>query len=160
AQAEITAIVPVLGLEFARAVEEGPGSWHDYASTIANAETANPDRVCVFPLSIHQAASEGTELGHIFGRFQRIGAPAAAAPDEPANELRSRDLAQSIAQLVGSDRLTVFISHTKRSGSDEQGVLELIERPHPSYGRVANRWRRRTDGGEMLIAKETGLPVV
>jgi hypothetical protein len=182
-------------LDFARAVEEGPGSWRDYASTIANAEMANPDRVCVFPLSIHQAASEGTELGHIFGRFQRIGAPAAAAPDEPENELRSRDLAQSIAQLVGSDRLTVFISHTKRSGSDEQGVLELIERVRWIIGQTKLRqffdandlqpgrnWDAALRAGasscallalrtdlyssrewcqrEMLIAKETGLPVV
>src|SRR5262249_5836333 len=49
---------------------------------------------------------------------------------------RGRDLAQSIAQLVGSERLTVFISHTKRSAADEDGVLDLISRVRTIIGQT------------------------
>src|SRR5947199_10580396 len=48
AQAEITAIVPVLGNEFATAVQSGTGSWHGYASRLVAAQTAAPDRVGIF----------------------------------------------------------------------------------------------------------------
>jgi hypothetical protein len=196
AQAEITAIVPILGMEFARAVEAGPGPWRDYASVIADAEAAHRGRVCVFPLSIHPAATDRTELGRIFARFQRIAASAAGAPVEPDAELRCRDLAQSIAQLAGRERLTVFISHTKHPGAgEEHGVSELIERVRWTIGQTrlsqffdandlqpGRDWDEDLRAGaatgallalrtdlyssrewcqrEILIAKQTGLPVV
>ena len=47
-QAQLTAIVPILGNEFARAVEAGQGPWRAYASAIADAAAACRDRVFVF----------------------------------------------------------------------------------------------------------------
>jgi hypothetical protein len=111
-QAEIVAVVPVLGTNFARAVEDGQGVWRSYAATIATARSAHPERVFVFPMSLHTGASDGTELGRIFGYFQRIGTAPADASAELEAENRIRDLAQGIAQLAGQRRLTVFISHT------------------------------------------------
>ena len=195
-QAAMVAMVPVLGREFARAVEAAPGPWRDYATNIATAERANPGRVCVFPLLVHRAATNGTELGRIFGRFQFLAAAAPGAPAEPEAELRCRDLAQSIAQLAGQQRLRVFISHTKHpSAAGESGVTELIDRLRWIIGQTrlsqffdandlqpGRNWDEalregaavgalialRTDlyssrewcQREMLIAKQSGLPVV
>jgi hypothetical protein len=120
-QAETVAIVPVLGREFARAVEDGPGPWRAYANEIAAAAVASPEHVCVFPLLVHRGATDGTELGRIFGSFQFLAAVAPGASDEPEAELRCRDLAQSIGQLIGQQpRLQVFISHTKHPSVEEE----------------------------------------
>ncbi len=141
-QAEIVAIVPVLGLEFARAVEAGAGPWSDYAAGIAAAARDNPGRVCVYPLLVDPDATNDTALGRIFGRFQFIAAAVPGALVEDEADLRCRDLAQSIAQFAGPrERLQVFISHTKhpsvdekggvadKSGADEKsGVATLIDR--------------------------------
>jgi hypothetical protein len=196
-QAEIVAIVPMLGREFARAVEAGPGPWRTYASEIAAAEAANPEHVCVLPLQVHQSATDRTELNRIFGRFQFLAAVAPGAPVEPEAELRCRDLAQSIAQLIGQQRrLQVFISHTKHpSVGEESGVTALIDRVRWIIGQTrlseffdanalqpGRNWddalrqgaaagaliALRTDlyssrewcQREMLIAKQSGLPVV
>jgi hypothetical protein len=193
-QAEIIAIVPALGREFARAVETGPGPWRDFATGIAAASAAEPQHVCVFPLLLHKAATDGTELGAIFGRFQFL---AAGAPAEPDASLRCRDLAQSIAQLAGKTKqLQVFISHTKHpSATEESGVAELIGRVRGIIRQTrlseffdanalqpGHDWDEalrkaagvgalialRTDlysgrewcQREMLIAKQSGLPVV
>jgi hypothetical protein len=195
-QAEIVAIVPALGREFARAVEAGAGPWRDFATSIAAAAAADPQRVCIFPLLLYKAATDGTELGRIFGCFQFLAAAAPGALGEPEAELRCRDLAQSIAQLAGQKRLRVFISHTKHpSVAEESGVAELIDRVRwliaqtrlsqffdtndlqpgrdwdealregaASGALIALRtdlysgreWCQR----EMLIAKQSGLPVV
>ena len=195
-QAGIVAVVPMLGRELARTVEAGPGPWRDYMAAIAAAEAAHPEGVCVFPLLVHRAATDGTELGRIFGRFQFIAAAAPGAPAEPEAELRCRDLAQAIAQLSGQPQLKVFISHTKHpSAGEESGVTELIDRVRWIIGQTrlaqffdandlqpGRNWDEALRAGasvgalialrtdlysgrewcqrEMLIAKETGLPVV
>ncbi len=128
AQAEITAIVPVLGMALARAVEQEAGPWRGYVSAIAQARLDHPDRVCVLPLSISPKATDQTALGRILHGIQRIAERDASAPDEPEAALRCRDVAQAIAQLAGRLQLTVFISHTKRAGADEDGVIDLIAR--------------------------------
>lgn len=128
AQAQLTVVVPVLGHGLAAAVEQG-GAWRDYLSHIADAQAAAPDRVGIFPLQLHPQATDGTQLARIFGRFQRIAAPAAGTPTEDEAGLRCRDLTQGIAQLgsPNPERLTVFISHTKRSAPDaEEDVLGLV----------------------------------
>ena len=71
-------------------------------------------------------------LGQLLERHQQLARPNPAAPPEPPDELRCRDLAQALAQLLGepvqTDRIQVFISHTKRAGAgDEAGVMALIE---------------------------------
>ena len=131
AQAQITAIVPVLGVEFATAVQSGSGPWFEYARRIANAPTAFPDKVGIFPLSIEEGATDQTELGRLFSRYQRIAAPTDKSSNEPEGELRCRDLAQGIVQFGEghATRLTVFISHTKRAEQrDKADVLALISR--------------------------------
>lgn len=129
-QAQITVIVPVLGTELAAIVEQRAHPWHDYLSQIVEAQSLSPDRVGIFPLLVDSHATDGTLLGQIFGRFQRVAAQAPGTPSEPDEELRCRDLAQGIAQLAaepGGGRLTVFISHTKRSDRGEEAdVLGLI----------------------------------
>ncbi len=128
-QAEIVAIVPVLGLEFARAVEEGRGPWRDYAADIVAARERHLERVCVFPLLDDPAAADRTELGRLFRGIQGLAATPADAPVEPAAELRCRELAQSIAQFLEQERLKVFISHTKHPATaEEKGLSALIER--------------------------------
>src|SRR5262249_40353985 len=135
-------------------------------------------------------------LCRIFGRFQFIATATPGTQAEPEAELRCRDLAQSIAQLSGQQRLKVFISHTKHpSCREESGVTELIDRVRWIIGQTRlsqffdandlqpgqdwdNALREgaaigalialRTDlyssrewcQREMLIAKQTGLPVV
>lgn len=126
ADAQITAVVPILGNALARAVEARTESWHAYTSAIADAAIAHPARVVVLPLSLHPTASKGTELGRILNRFQRIAVPAAGAA-EPQAQLRCRDLAQGIAQVLAQKRLTVFISHTKQSeGRNGGDVIQLV----------------------------------
>src|SRR5580658_3044777 len=122
AQAQFTAVVPVLGNEFAAAVELGDGAWFEYADRISRSQLNHPERVAVFPLQIDAGAAYGTRLGELFSRFQQIATPAAYAASEPIAELRCRDLSQGIAQFAsaeGIERLIVFLSHTKRVGPGE-----------------------------------------
>jgi len=130
AQAELTVIVPVLGPAMADAVQSGEGPWYEYVANIAAARQAHARRVAVLPLSIDPAAIDGTVLAGLIGRWQLIAAPGAAQQDEPASELRCRDLAQAIAQFAETrdGRLKVFISHTKRAlRGDEPDVFGLID---------------------------------
>jgi hypothetical protein len=119
----------VLGTEFAAAIESAEGPWYDFATAITAGRHAAPDRVGIFPLLIDRGAVDGTELGRIFGRFQRIGDTPMGSPAEPVAEVRCRDLAQGIAQLADSTRqmrLTVFISHTLRAGRGEEADVPLL----------------------------------
>lgn len=127
-QAELTVIVPVLGLAMAEVVEGG-GAWFDYLSHILDAQTAAPDRVRIFPLQIDAQASEGTQLGQMFHHLQRIAAPAHGTPAEDEAGLGCRDLAQGITQWASPSpgRLKVFISHTRRTAPDtEEDVIALV----------------------------------
>lgn len=128
--AALVAVVPILGDEFAAAVQSRSGAWWDFARELADAGTDLPDRVGVFPLLVDAGSVDETELGRLFGRFQRIAEPFPDIDQEPAVELRCRDLAQGITQLANDakDRLRVFISHTKRARvGEEEDVSELIE---------------------------------
>lgn len=129
-QAEIVVVVPVLGLELARAVEAGSGPWRDYAADIAAARQRFPERVCLLPLIDDPRAVQDVELGRIFGGVQGLTSPPSAnAPAEPAFERRRRELAQSIAQFLDQQRLQIFISHTKHPATgEEEGLGALIER--------------------------------
>lgn len=128
-QAEVVAVVPVLGLEMARAVEQKNNPWRAYAEDIVAAQQASPKRVCVFPWIENPAAADGTQLGALFGRFQGIGAVPADWPAEPRCQLLCRDLAQAIAQFSDDRRLQIFISHTKHPATgEEKPVSVLIDR--------------------------------
>jgi hypothetical protein len=135
-EAQFVAVVPVLGTELAAAVEPGAGTWHDYATGILAGHRSRPDRVGIFPLMLDRTIVDGTRIGEILGRFQRIGQPPVTPLARPDMRLCSRDLAQGLAQLAdhagradpaGPDRLTVFISHTKvGTGADQADVSELV----------------------------------
>jgi len=128
-QAEFTAIVPLMGTEMAAAIEAGPGQWRDYIAGIGRLQKKNPARVGVFPCLLDQGATDNTVLGELLGLYQRIAASPPEADADTDVTLRCRDLAQGIAQHLSGDqdqRLTVFISHTKRGApGTEEDVAEL-----------------------------------
>jgi lambda repressor-like predicted transcriptional regulator len=118
--AVLTAVVPVLDVELAAAVQPGAGPWHDYLTGIVRAHQDDPARVAVFPIVTSPAAAEETELGRILQDFHAIGRGHLVTAQETAEEryrVWSRDLAQGITQYLGGapdDRLTVFISHSTK----------------------------------------------
>lgn len=125
----LVAVVPILGTELAAVVEGRGNSWRSFCHAIADAQRAAPDHVGIYPLVVDNSAIDGTELGRIFGGFQRIAAPSPFADQESLAELRCRDLAQGMAQLAAGSgaRLQVFISHTKRlRQGEEEDVASLI----------------------------------
>lgn len=128
--AQFIAIVPILGTELAASVEKKKSPWQQYMQMIAAVQTAEPGRVGIFPYRLDAGAVNMTILGQIVSRVQCI---AANEPTEGESlcSLRCRDLAQGIAQLVApnaNQRLTVFISHTKRNSPGEQeNIGTLIE---------------------------------
>lgn len=128
--AKFIAVVPLLGTELAASVEEAGSPWHRFLTAIRDAQTGMPDQFGVFPYLLSNGASEGTELGRIVGGYQFV---AAGEPDREGEDVLSmlcRDLTQGIAQLISPDeldRLTIFISHTKRhSYSEGENVNELV----------------------------------
>ena len=129
-QAEFTAIVPLMDTEMAAAIEAGPGPWHAYIEGIGRLHTESPGRVGVFPCLLDQGATDNTVLGTLLGPYQRIAASPPDADGETEGTLRCRDLAQGLAQLLSGEdgqRLTVFISHTKRGApGTEEDVADLI----------------------------------
>jgi hypothetical protein len=127
--AKAIAVVPVIGNEMAMASREAGSPWQQYLAAIVETYRAQPKRVDIFPCLLDDGAMIGTVPGELFGPFQRIGANA-VGEGETAKLARCRDLAQGITHLVSqsTERLTVFISHTKRNSEGEgERVSTLIE---------------------------------
>lgn len=131
--ANFVAVVPLLGTEMAASVEDADSPWHAFIAAIQEAQVAMPDRLGVFPYLLSTGATDGTKLGQILGAHQFIaaGTPAPDGEDEPS--MLCRDLTQGIAQLISPDemdRLTAFISHTKRhsytEGEDVDALVGLV----------------------------------
>jgi hypothetical protein len=127
--AQILAVVPIVGDEMASIIESESADWTQFVGAIESAQRSAADRIGVFPFTIDNGVLEGTRVGRLLGRFQRIASPSPASNAEPARELLCRDLSQGIAQLVrpNNQRLTVFISHTKRAGTGEIDSPVLVE---------------------------------
>ncbi|WP_420722483.1 hypothetical protein [Hwanghaeella sp. LZ110] len=121
--AEFIAVIPVLGLGLAEAVEDEKSEWHDYVQSIVDFQSADPDRFAIFPYSVSRQATNGTCLGKLVSRFQALAAGNVNRFGESRESALKRDLTQSLAQFLGNqkERLTVFISHTKH-GSDKEGA--------------------------------------
>jgi hypothetical protein len=122
----MTAVLPVLGVGLARAVQSDR-NWADYVAEIGRAADQNPD-VGVYPLLVHRQAVNGTRLADLLGSLHRL--PPECAEDR--GEL-GRELAQGIAQVIGDpmeETLQVFVSHTKRHAPDEESnaVSDLVSR--------------------------------
>jgi hypothetical protein len=123
--ARIVVVVPVLGVEFAAAVESDALGWADYARSISAAPSRHPDRVGVFPIVADRRAIDRTILGEIF-THQRI----VVEPRDPAGidtVIRCRDITQAIAQMsgVGRGRIKAFISYTN-AGDGNTGISKLV----------------------------------
>jgi hypothetical protein len=120
-----TALVLVAGSELASAVES-PGPWRDYVERLEDGHQAGPQTLACFPVSVAPLALDGTHLGEVIGGHQQI-APGDWGTDA-FEETLCRDLGQGIAQMVdpAHDRLTVFVSHTKRQTVDEQGAVTRL----------------------------------
>lgn len=129
--ANFVAVVPLLGIEMAASVEDEASPWHSFVSAIRDAQASMPDRFGIFPYLLSESATNGTKLGKILGQYQFI---AAGKPDEGGEDVCSmlcRDLTQGIAQLISPDemdRLTVFISHTKRQSHNEGEDVDALVR--------------------------------
>lgn len=121
------AVVPVLSLPLAQCVERGH-PWGEYLLKIVERQNSDPEAVGVFPVAVDNSANFESRLGSLFSSYQRIAVPSGLAVPEPPNELRCRDLAQGIVQMLGGadTRLQVFVSHTRRSAAGENDVSLLI----------------------------------
>lgn len=127
AVARYTALVIVAGTELAAAVG-APGSWRSYIADLAHARAARPDTFASFPVQVAPMALDGTHLAGLIGDYQQA-APGAWG-NEAFEQTLCRDVAQGIAQLVDPEhqRLQVFISHTKRLDTTEEGdVVTLVD---------------------------------
>jgi hypothetical protein len=104
--AELTVVVPILGVELARAVEQG-GPWSEYIGDLRAGAEARSDEVCILPVKLATAISEGA-LHQSFSDIQAIH----------EDDGLCREVAQAIAQFARPEknRLKVFLSHTKRGG--------------------------------------------
>jgi hypothetical protein len=158
AEAKFVAVVPVFGRELVLEIERDPdGEWGGYIAAIAHASS---DTVVVLPLVLEGIGLNDTYAGNLLGGTQPIGVPSVFVTEEPA-ALRCRDLAQALAQFLtpGSERLRVFVSHTKWPGTQGTGGLyALIERTRQLISNTrlddffdANTLQAGTDWAEELL---------
>lgn len=126
--ADIVVVVPIVGAAMASAIEERDPAWTRFIGSVVAAQSAAPNRVAIFPHALAEGVLHQTILGGLIGRFQQIASPSAGSATEPTGELLCRDLSQGIAQLIrpSNQRLTVFVSHTKRSGPGEMDTPKLL----------------------------------
>lgn len=123
-QSRITAVVPVLGARLARAVADEASGWRQYLEDIV-ASAAEASHVGIFPVRL-SGCVDG-DLLDLLGGIQAMDSDSASS-----RAVLCREVSQQVAQLVNDpfgDRLTVFISHTKRHSPDEDpnGVDVLVE---------------------------------
>ena len=72
----VVAVVPLLGIELAAAVEREGSAWRGYMSLIQAAAKQDPTRFGVFPHALDPGALDGTVLGQLLCCFQRLAASA------------------------------------------------------------------------------------
>ncbi|MDQ1441711.1 MAG: hypothetical protein QOG97_1939 [Acidimicrobiaceae bacterium] len=120
-----TAVLVVAGSELASAVEEH-GPWREYVEAISAAQKTQPDSVAVFPVTVARLALSNTHLGAVVGGQQQVAADGWGRPG--FEETLCRDLGQGVAQMVdpAHQRLSVFISHTKRRTVTEEGEVSRL----------------------------------
>lgn len=196
---QYSVLVPLIGREMTRAVEQENSPWRTYIEQLVETESGDPRSFFIIPCRLSADADSETCLGRLLGAYQAIGEPGLHSERESKNSARCRDLTQGITQfLSGSDfpRITVFVSHTKRHQSgqekDELSLLDVVRetihdtrlqeyfdasdlQPGTDWdeelrGRAAEsallavrsdlyatrEWCQR----EVLIAKESGMPIV
>jgi hypothetical protein len=95
---------------------------------IVEEREASPDSLIIFPVQTAPMALDNTVLAGSVGSYQQ--AAVGVWQSERFDQELCRDVAQGIAQLVdpSHERLTVFISHTKRFDKTEEGaVVRLVD---------------------------------
>lgn len=126
-QAQVTVIVPILGVHLARAVAQTSSDWRGYLESIREAERTDTARqVSIFPVQLEGAG--GSTLDRLMGDLQHLHSSSVVSA-----AVLCRELAQAITQFMGDplgQRLKVFISHTKRHSQDQEPgyVNDLINR--------------------------------
>ena len=134
AASQITAVVPVLGRALTKAVRED-GGWRTYIESIFAADarvggSSSGETVGVYPLWDPRTDRSGSRLAEIASRPQAL--PPKAAESAPT---LARELAQAITQRLHTEatggtsesRITVFLSHTKHSGSVRDTGPRLVK---------------------------------
>lgn len=131
--ARFVAVVPLLAIEMAVSVQNGESEWHNYVAEIRQMQEQMPDHFGVFPCLLSSGVTNNTALGELLGHYQVIVVDESDYSSEAVTGTLCRDLTQGIAQLISPDemdRLTVFISHTKRhsekEGADVERLVALI----------------------------------
>ena len=116
-QAQVTAIVPILGIYLARAVDRTSSDWRNYLESIREAERNDTARqISILPVQLKGVGS--STLDRLMGDLHYLHSSSAANAT-----VLCRELAQAIAQFMGDplgERLKVFISHTKRHSQDQE----------------------------------------
>lgn len=134
APAQVTVVVPILGRGLAHAVRRDT-EWRAYIESTFTADKAAAAHagdpiVCVYPLAGSGADLSDTELAALAGKLHRL--PPSAA-DSAAT--LAREVAQAITQRLGhvlvdagiEERLTVFISHTRKPGGPSDRAPVLVD---------------------------------
>jgi len=118
AEAELTVVVPVFGVGLAAAVEDDR-PWREYIQQLRAKADARPQEICVLPVRLSNAVSEGV-LYDAIGDLQSTASGVGLC----------RDVAQAIAQFAQRDgqRLKVFLSHTKRAGPGDDALSRIVRR--------------------------------
>lgn len=119
--AQFKVIVPILGANLARAVTDDTG-WANYIRDIAAHHEV--DGTVVFPVRVAGFNLAGTPLGELIGGPQILPP---ASWDDP--KVFVRELCQAIAQWIlrnsgESERIRVFVSHTKYRSLVEKDELD------------------------------------
>lgn len=125
--ARVTAVIPVLGVRMARAVEDGQSDWRAYLENVRAFAATSTERIGIFPARLSGTVN-GT-LRRLFSDLQEFN-PASITH----RGVLCREVSQAVAQIAGDpfgDRLTVFISHTKRHSVAEEpdyvdDVVDLV----------------------------------
>ena len=128
----VTAVVPVLGVRLARAVQSSSSDWSRYLDNMLST-VQTESMVGIFPIRLPDCAGGGFTTP--LDQLQAMDPDSAHDP-----RVLCRELSQQVAQLIGDplgDRLTVFISHTKKYSPYEEPdyVNDLVNRVR---SRIAN----------------------
>jgi hypothetical protein len=124
--ARYVAVLPVMGLALARAVQSDE-SWYRYL-----AELLMPsDQVKIIPVQASRRADEG-RLYRLLGDYLYVALPDPRADGDPVPGTGRdwlRDVVQALTQFVAGsqDRLRIFVSHTRKSQADAATVRDLTE---------------------------------
>lgn len=133
--AEFVAIIPLLGVALASELEKPTSPWTAYIDHVLQLSEADPAKVSIFPYSLNYAATDETQLGCKLGHIQFLAASDITKTGDTEESLLCRDLSQGLAQFLTPDeqaRLTVFVSHTKRSthgeGEHVDALVEMVRK--------------------------------